>query len=78
MSWNYRVVKRVFENEKQFAIHEVYYNDDGEITMFSSAPIFICGDSLKTLSKDLKLYIKAFKKPVLSYKKLCKRFNIKE
>jgi len=78
MSWNYRIVKRKWDNkEVQYSIHEIYYDKDDNIKMFSADPIFICGDSKKELKKDLELYKKAFEKPVLDYKKLCKRFNIK-
>ena len=31
MTWNYRVIKRTYPDGTEiFAIHEVYYNEDGE------------------------------------------------
>ena len=33
--WNYRVI----EHEEMFYIHEVYYNDKGEITAISEDPM---------------------------------------
>lgn len=78
MSWNYRIVKRKYDNgEKTFAIHEVYYDKKGKIKMWSADPIYVYGGSFKELEKDLDAYIKAFDRPILSYRKLQKKFNIK-
>ncbi|MBI4686936.1 MAG: hypothetical protein HY756_04030 [Nitrospirae bacterium] len=35
MVWNYRVI----EHDRFFAIHEVYYNDKGDITAISEDPM---------------------------------------
>lgn len=43
MTWNYRVI----ENEGMFHIHEVYYNDKGEITAISEDPIAPAGETLE-------------------------------
>jgi hypothetical protein len=66
MTWNYRVI----ENEEMFQIHEVYYNEAGEITAISENPVAPAGESLEELAKDLEHYAEALKKPVL------KRFEI--
>ena len=36
MTWNYRIVKRL---DGSFAVHEVYYNKDGEECMMTEDPI---------------------------------------
>lgn len=77
MSWNYRVMRRNLQGEDQFAIYEVYYNKRGKVKMWSSDPVFICGETLKELVKDFKLYAKAFEKPVLDYNELEEKFNIR-
>lgn len=59
--WNYRVI----ESEEVFRIHEVYYNQKGEITAFSENPITPLGDTLDELRGDLEYYMQALDRPVL-------------
>jgi hypothetical protein len=61
MTWNYRVI----ENESMFHIHEVYYNDKGEIIAISEDPIAPAGETLEELKGDLKYYQQAVKRPIL-------------
>lgn len=37
--WNYRVIKDVVDGEDHFAVHEVYYNDDGSIMGWIASPV---------------------------------------
>jgi hypothetical protein len=63
MSWNYRVVK---EEDGFYSICEVYYNKDGKIDGWISAPTFIFeGSSVKELQENLDRVRKAFDKPIL-------------
>jgi hypothetical protein len=59
--WNYRVI----EHEKMFYIHEVYYNDKGEITAISENPMHPCGESLDELKSDMEYFLQALNRPVL-------------
>ncbi len=61
MTWNYRVI----EDKEVFRIHEVYYNDAGEITAISEDPIVPQGETLEELKDDLEYYSAALKCPVL-------------
>ena len=61
MTWNYRVI----ENKEKFRIHEVYYNDAGEITVISEDPIVPEGETLEELKDDLEYYFAALKSLVL-------------
>jgi hypothetical protein len=61
MPWNYRVI----ENKGMFHIHEVYYNDKGEIIAISEDPIAPAGETLEELKGDLKYCQQAVKRPVL-------------
>ncbi len=61
MIWNYRVI----EHDRFFAIHEVYYNDKGEITAISEDPIAPAGETLDELKGALKYYQQAVKRPIL-------------
>lgn len=61
MTWNYRVI----ESEGMFHIHNVYYNDKGDITAISEDPIAPAGETLEELKGDLKYYQQAVKSPIL-------------
>lgn len=86
MSWNYRVVRRVYDNipgrigEKEivFAIHDAYYDNhfDRHPKSISVDPQSIIGTSYEELKSDLSKYIKAFEKPVLDYHDLTKEIPI--
>ena len=78
MSWNYRVIEKdgflprelqTYKNKKVtfYEIHEVYYDNEGNISMFSADPISPYGDDLDDLAKDLEKIKEALKKPVLKY-----------
>lgn len=61
MTWNYRVIK----NKDMFEIHEVYYNDKGEITGVTENSVSPGGETLEELQEDMKHYAEALKRPVL-------------
>ena len=67
--WNYRVLRTDDvlgqDTETTYAIHEVYYGDDGEPEMWSTEPIPSMGSSLQELKDDLLAMAAASSKPVL-------------
>jgi hypothetical protein len=65
MSWNYRVI---FQDDC-YSIHEVYYDDAGNIEGWTERAIGISGETMKELKGDLKYYSSALRKPVLVYNK---------
>lgn len=74
--WNYRVVEKnrkykidcseiEYENVS-YSIHEVYYDEDGSITMWSQSPISPFGDGdWRDLKADLEYMLEACSKPIL-------------
>jgi hypothetical protein len=76
MSWNYRLVQRDYVNEIEVQIHEVYYNKDGTISMYTQSPISPSGygetldDAVTSLKNDINLMRAAFNKPVLTQEDL--------
>ena len=66
MVWNYRVI----EYDKMFYIHEVYYNDNGDITAISEDPMHPHGETLKELKNDMEHFQQALKRPVLKKEKI--------
>ncbi len=66
-NWNYRVVKSKLDNcEDWYGMHEVYYDDEGNINAISEDAISIEGESLKDLGKILEWMSSAMHKPVLN------------
>lgn len=61
MTWDYSVI----EDKENFRIHEVYYNDAGEITAISEDSIAPEGDTLEELKDDMEYYFAALRRPVL-------------
>jgi hypothetical protein len=68
MFWNYRIIKRIHDDGTElFAIHEVYYNDDGKPELVTEDPCEPQGETLAELKEDFEWYQKALEHPVLNY-----------
>lgn len=72
--WNYRVVEKVLSKYKHdasydttsYEIHEVYYDEDDSITMWSTEPIAGYGEGdWRDLKADLEYMLEACSKPIL-------------
>ena len=72
MSWNYRVIHRILDNgEHQFAIHEVYYSDDGTtIKSWTENSVYPTGETKEEFSADLSHYHYALMRPTLEMAEL--------
>lgn len=70
MSWNYRIVKKIENNECFYGIHEVYYHKDGSFRTCTVNPIEPFGETVDELKKDIELMMKAFELPVLNYEEI--------
>lgn len=66
MTWNYRVVHRIINNEDIYAIHEAFYDDD-KPTSITEESVRPQGQTLEELQRDCKNYVKALERPVLEY-----------
>jgi len=74
MSWNYRIVKQTFppsgpdgEIHEDYAIHEVYYDDDGNPESLSAEPAKAVGNDLNDLRNEFENMSAALSQPVLNY-----------
>ena len=74
--WNYRVVEKNTTNKIDcsdieydttvYEVHEVYYDEDDNITMWSSESISPYGEGcVKDLEVDIKFMLEACSKPIL-------------
>ena len=66
MSWNYRVCHRPTVPGGGYSIHEVYYDDEGRISMYSKNPITPFGDLPEELEMDKGQMIDAFNQEPLN------------
>ncbi len=65
MSWNYRALKRTVNEETIYAIHEVYYDDNGTPNGWGSEPSWPQGETAEELGDDFDAYQVARTKPML-------------
>lgn len=70
MTWDYRVIKRDKDKNPSFAIHEVFYDEAGEIMTWTAEPVGVEGDSLKEVKDQLEYMRKDIKTPVLRLSEL--------
>ena len=76
MTWNYRVLRQVYDGEDFYAIHEVYYDDDGNPQYCTLNSVGAAGDTMDELKQDLLHYVEAVYKPVLDYNDFLEREQI--
>ena len=67
MTWDHRVLAHEHKGELTFAIHEVFYNDDGTPNMCTENAVGVVGDNLAELSATLRLMLSALTEPILNY-----------
>jgi hypothetical protein len=71
MTWNYRLIKwsastsEGIVTEEGVAIHEVYYDAQGNPTSWTSNPVSFSGDSPEEVIEILGRALEGCKKPVL-------------
>lgn len=62
MTWDYRVI---FQNG-QFAIHEVFYDENKQVTNWTEEAICPQGETLEEFQHDFKHYQSALLMPILT------------
>ena len=71
MSWNYRVLRRVYktpsDEEIEYSIHEVYYDVHGNPVTCSQDAVFPMGSTPEELQEDVKRYAAALQQPILNW-----------
>ena len=71
MSWNYRVIKQ----NDYYAVHEVYYDKDGNPEAHTRLPCVPNGESKLDIELDLRFMILALYKPVLIWDEVTKKYK---
>jgi hypothetical protein len=74
MSWNHRVVRRTYTHAHRddtilYQIHEVFYNEDGHLTIISitEEPIKIIEETMDDLKKTVERLTKCLEYPIIDY-----------
>ena len=69
MSWNYRIVKRIYNEDiiETFAIHLIHYDDSGNPELVTEKHCHGLGRTLEELKDEIELLHLAFEKPILNY-----------
>lgn len=67
MTWNYRVIEKTDPqtNEKLYQVHEVFYDEQGDIENWTEDSVSYSGESLSELRNDITYHHRAFQEPVL-------------
>jgi|14BtaG_2_1085337.scaffolds.fasta_scaffold32907_2 hypothetical protein len=65
MTWNHRVISR--EGQDELAIHEVYYDEDGEPNMVTNDAVGIYGETVEELRETLERMLKSLEAPKLAF-----------
>lgn len=52
-SWNFRLTRRTYDGEVQYAIREVYYNADGIPVAATVNPVPVTGETADEVVQDL-------------------------
>jgi len=69
MNWNYRILKRQNESgEYEYGIHEVFYNEKGEIVSWTKESMTPVCPSKEGLRHELNLMLEAFRDETIIYK----------
>jgi len=77
VSWDYRVFKKKIGNDFVYEVHEVYYNLDVTIRLWTENPINPTGGTSEELKEDFYMQLDAFDKTILDYDQLIKSANEK-
>jgi hypothetical protein len=69
MTWKYKVMRKTdpFGALEHYGFHEVYYNEDGEVTGYTETPCDPYGETVEELTANLLQMSAALLDPVLNY-----------
>lgn len=66
MTWDNRVIKKTGAKGSEFyEVHEVFYDDEGKVIMYTEEPVSPFGLTVRELEEDYERIGEAFKAPVL-------------
>ena len=67
--WNHRIIQRIRKSsdseEACYQVHEVHYDDSGNIHSWTKDAVTPSGETLDDLKREIEHHLKALSKPVL-------------
>ena len=60
--WNNRIVKHEKDDAVWYAVHEVFYNDNGGINGYTEDPITVLGETVEDVKSQLEMIMKDIEK----------------
>lgn len=78
MTWNYRIGHRPSVEGGAYSIHEVYYDDMGEITFYTTNTISPFGRDVAELSEDIDYMLKAIDDEPIDLDYIDELFNVQD
>jgi len=67
MSWNFRIIRHVTNDEPWLAIHEVFYDDDMNPHSCTQDPVTVVGADEAEVKWYLEKMAEALEKPIIDY-----------
>lgn len=65
MPWNYRMMRQVCHDEIIYGIHEVYYDENGNVKNWTVNVLGPKGETYEDFIADFEHWMAAFDKPLL-------------
>lgn len=68
--WNYRVIRKrhLDSNNVSYQVHEVYYDDEGNVESWTENPVEPYGETAEALREEIRYFLQAFRRPILELK----------
>ena len=69
MTWNHRIMRHTDspDGEPYYALHEVFYDEEGGKPGWTKDPVNILGESPDEIRETLERMLRALDKPVMDY-----------
>lgn len=65
MGWNYRILAHQHDHVIDFQIHEVYYDKENNPISYTSNPVSVTGESIKSINWTLNKMKVSLMKPII-------------
>lgn len=69
MSWNHRIIKTKDGEDDWYQIHEVYYDDNGEINGYTERGTIVSGNSVEDIKWTLEKMLDSLNKEIINQNK---------
>jgi hypothetical protein len=75
MYWDYRIIKHDTEKSGHLAVHEVYYDDKGNVEAWTEDPVDLIGSNKTEIVTDVEYIVSDIKQPILNESELLQKLQ---